>query len=148
MICKVKDNNNVSGKGRKSCPFYDEIDSILGTRAASQPVILLDSGTEQCDSGAVAKELDDQAFSDFVEEQSKNWLACPFDLFDCPGTDTNEGDDSLFGFNEPEPEDGNICIKINYTFCDNLQIQVVVHVAGSLQVKKTLAFYQLIQMVS
>ena len=54
------------------------------------------------DSGAVAKELDDQALSHFVEEQSKNWLTFPFDLSDCPGTDTNEGDDSLFGFNEPD----------------------------------------------
>ena len=37
------------GKAEGSCPFYDEIDSIMGTRAASQLVILLDSGTEQCD---------------------------------------------------------------------------------------------------
>lgn len=29
------------------CPFYDEIDAILGTRAASHPPILLESGVEE-----------------------------------------------------------------------------------------------------
>ena len=32
---QIRDNNNVSGKGRKSFPYYGE---ILGTRAASQPL--------------------------------------------------------------------------------------------------------------
>ena len=41
---QVKDGNNVSGTDRKTCPFYDELDAILGTRAASSPPVLLDSG--------------------------------------------------------------------------------------------------------
>lgn len=41
---KVKDGNRITGRGRCVCPFYDEIDSIVGTRAASEPPILLDSG--------------------------------------------------------------------------------------------------------
>ena len=42
----MKDNNDVTGRGRITCPFYDEIDAILGTRAASRPPVLLDSGKE------------------------------------------------------------------------------------------------------
>lgn len=34
----------MSGTDRKTCPFYDELDTILGTRAASSPPVLLDSG--------------------------------------------------------------------------------------------------------
>ena len=38
--------NNVSGTGRTTCPFYEEMDNILGTRAASSPPVLLDSSAE------------------------------------------------------------------------------------------------------
>ena len=31
-----------SGIDRKSCPFYEEVDKILGCQAASQPPVLLD----------------------------------------------------------------------------------------------------------
>ena len=33
----------MSGTDRTSCPFYEEIDAILGTRAASSPAVLLES---------------------------------------------------------------------------------------------------------
>ena len=33
----------MSGKGRTTCPFYEEVDAILGNRAASCPAVLLDS---------------------------------------------------------------------------------------------------------
>ena len=39
----MKDGNRVSGTDRKNCPFYDEMDIILGTRAATEPVALLES---------------------------------------------------------------------------------------------------------
>ena len=42
----MKDGNNVSGTSRKSFPYYEDIDSILGNRAASCPPTLLDSGRE------------------------------------------------------------------------------------------------------
>ena len=35
--------NRKSGEGAASCPFYEEIDKILGTRAASTPVLLVES---------------------------------------------------------------------------------------------------------
>ena len=34
----------MSGRGRKSFTFYNQIDEILGTRAALQPPLLLESG--------------------------------------------------------------------------------------------------------
>ena len=43
-LYQVKDGNGVSGADAKTCPFYDELDAILGTRAASSPPVLLDSG--------------------------------------------------------------------------------------------------------
>ena len=41
----MKDSNRVSGNAATTCPFYEEIDAILGTRAASTPAGLLDSST-------------------------------------------------------------------------------------------------------
>ena len=55
---QVKDSNRISGSGRISCPFFEEIDAILGTRAASQPPALLESaGTAEraATVGSVAK---------------------------------------------------------------------------------------------
>ena len=43
FACQVKDANNVSGGARKSCSYYDEVDEILGTRAASCPPVVLES---------------------------------------------------------------------------------------------------------
>ena len=38
---EVKDNNNQTGRGRKSCKFFRELDEILGHRPASS---ILDTG--------------------------------------------------------------------------------------------------------
>ena len=67
----------MSGKGRSSCPYYDELDAILGTRAASQPVALLESSANQSDSvvvhGAETTEDAGEVCSD-DDEQGKVWL--------------------------------------------------------------------------
>ena len=42
---KVKDNNSQTGKNRQSCPFYNEIDAIVGTRPVSVPPIMVESQT-------------------------------------------------------------------------------------------------------
>ena len=47
IFLQIKDNNNESGRGRKSFAHYDQIDEILGTRAASQPPVLLQSGGDE-----------------------------------------------------------------------------------------------------
>lgn len=57
---QVKDSNRISGRGRISCPFYDEIDAILGTRAASQPPALLesaDTAEHAATAGSIAREV-------------------------------------------------------------------------------------------
>ena len=36
-----------SGGARKSCPFYVEVDQILGTLATSSPPVVLESGGEE-----------------------------------------------------------------------------------------------------
>ena len=40
VVFQVKDGNQVSGKGRVTCPLYEEIDNILGNRAASCPPVV------------------------------------------------------------------------------------------------------------
>ena len=72
---QVKDGNNISGRGRKSTPFYEEIDAILGHRAASQPMVLIGSGnTETGAAGAI--EVQQGVVIDELEEVSElgKWL--------------------------------------------------------------------------
>ena len=40
---KIKDSNNRSGNKRRTCPFYKELDDILGDRPITNPPKLLDS---------------------------------------------------------------------------------------------------------
>ena len=40
----MKDGNGKTGVKRATCPFYEEIDAIVGRRAASCPPVVLDSG--------------------------------------------------------------------------------------------------------
>ena len=61
---QVKDYNNVSGTGRKTCPFYDEIDSIIGTRAASRPPTLLESSNDN----RRTEEREDEEQDDFSDD--------------------------------------------------------------------------------
>ena len=41
----------MSGKQRTTCPYFEELDAILGTRAASSPAILLESSITEETSG-------------------------------------------------------------------------------------------------
>lgn len=40
---KIKDHNGQTGKGRKTCRFYTELDRILGARPASVPCHTIDT---------------------------------------------------------------------------------------------------------
>ena len=40
---RLTNNYGVSGSGRTTCPFYEEVDAMLGTLAASSPAVLLES---------------------------------------------------------------------------------------------------------
>ena len=51
----VKDHNSGSGRGRKTCKFFSELDEILGCRPASIPPVVLESCTApelQLDGGS------------------------------------------------------------------------------------------------
>lgn len=61
----------MSGKGRKSFDFYDDIDEILGTRAASSPSILLESG-------ANAEEVEERQDIQIPESWSNSHDQCMF----------------------------------------------------------------------
>ena len=42
-----KGNMKKSGKGRKTCKYFEELDTLLGTRPASRPVKVIDT-TNRC----------------------------------------------------------------------------------------------------
>ena len=43
---KIKDHNGVTGNGRKTFKFFQQLDEILGHRPASVPEVLLDTQAE------------------------------------------------------------------------------------------------------
>ena len=48
----------MTGEGRHTCPFYDELDAVLGTRAASSPPAVLESsntGSNEPDAGTIIR---------------------------------------------------------------------------------------------
>ena len=51
---EIKDNNGETGRGRKSCKFFDEMDRILGHRPTSVPHVLFESSLPG-PSGAAAQ---------------------------------------------------------------------------------------------
>jgi len=64
---QVKDNNTQTGRGRKTCKNYKELDNILGHRPASVPAVLLDTGTTTNSSSAVLED----PLSDGAEEREE-----------------------------------------------------------------------------
>ena len=40
---QIKDHNGQTGRGRKTCKYYKELDNILGHRPASVPAVVLDT---------------------------------------------------------------------------------------------------------
>lgn len=42
-VYQTKDNNRQTGNKRKNWPFYREINTIVGTRASSEPVVVLEN---------------------------------------------------------------------------------------------------------
>ena len=40
---KTKDNNRQTGNNRHNCPYYKEIDAVMGTRPVSEPPVVLES---------------------------------------------------------------------------------------------------------
>ena len=94
----------MSGKGRSSCPFYEEIDAILGTRAASQPVLMKSSTTEKGPGESEDKEVVNPP--------------APDDTLPPDVPDTDDGGDTLPP-DVPDTDDGNFelfCVCSLITF--------------------------------
>ena len=51
---EIKDHNGETGRGRKVCKFYKELDVIMGHRPASVPTALLDTGSSIQQSSTTA----------------------------------------------------------------------------------------------
>ena len=49
---QVVDNNNTSGKGRRTCAFFDELSEVYGYRPNVRPRVLYDNNRRQCDPQA------------------------------------------------------------------------------------------------
>ena len=64
---KTKDNNRQTGNNRHSCPYYNKIDAIIGTRPMSTPPIVLQSSDKQGDKASV--ETTPQRSEDALQEQ-------------------------------------------------------------------------------
>ncbi|KAK7162428.1 hypothetical protein R3I93_006661 [Phoxinus phoxinus] len=48
---RAKDANNRSGNGRTTCPFFDELDSVLCDRPTTQPLVSFDSAAPENEEG-------------------------------------------------------------------------------------------------
>ena len=68
---QVKDHNGQTGRGRKVCKFYRELDSILGHRPASVPAVLLDTGTTN-NSSSSTESLQEDTSTEGREETETN----------------------------------------------------------------------------
>ena len=64
---KTKDNNDQSGRGRKICRYYEELEKIIGSRAAVSPPQLLESTGISVGS---ENEDDDDSIIDNINSQS------------------------------------------------------------------------------
>uniref|UniRef100_A0A3P9KWZ3 Myb/SANT-like DNA-binding domain-containing protein n=1 Tax=Oryzias latipes TaxID=8090 RepID=A0A3P9KWZ3_ORYLA len=85
---EVKDWNKQSGRQRITCPFYEELDRILGDKPSVQPVELLDScdaflatpspSTSDGSSASTSEELASSSASSVNSNGSSTSTACMF----------------------------------------------------------------------
>ena len=50
-------HNEETGRGRKSCKFFEELDAILGDRPSSVPNVLLDTAADYEEDEEVSGEM-------------------------------------------------------------------------------------------
>jgi len=74
---KTKDKNNQTGNNRHNCPFYNEIDSIIGTRPVCVPPVVMESSMatvdkhEQPSQSIEEKDLEYKS-SDYSPQETSN----------------------------------------------------------------------------
>ena len=70
----TKDHNGQTGRGRKVCKFYRELDSILGHQPASVPAVLLDTGTTSNSSSTIENHQGPIVLKEEIETNGSNIL--------------------------------------------------------------------------
>ena len=82
---KTKDNNRQTGNNRHNCPYYKEIDAVIGTRPVSEPPLVVQSDTVSEDQQplmddsyqGISEELTDE--QELIEESpGPSELLCTF----------------------------------------------------------------------
>ena len=73
----VKDHNGETGRGRKTCKFFKELDAILGHRPATIPAVLLDTGTTSHNASASTQDVWSHDSATEGEANGKNLLVGP-----------------------------------------------------------------------
>ena len=58
-IKKIKDNHNLTGRGRSRWKFYHKINEILGNRPATRPPVLLDTLSDDSHTAQFSAEIED-----------------------------------------------------------------------------------------
>ena len=103
MYKKVKDSNNRSGRGRKSCKFFDDLDAVLGSRPAMQPPTVVDSLDRNedgnSDDGDGDLERDDDVMDKAGDDTESDNSAT-----DAPENDSASANDSFKEVGETEGE--------------------------------------------
>eukprot|EP00794_Sanderia_malayensis_P001953 gene1953-2222_t len=86
---KVKDNNNLSGRGRKTFEFYDQVDQIMGDTPITKPPCVLDTGEREptevsIDSDSETEENETQ--NEILDDESDHIvnLSIPVSTLDSP----------------------------------------------------------------
>lgn len=67
---KIVDNNNVTGRKRKSCKFFDELDKILAAKPATKPTLVISSELGRSDHSDDEQFVGISPISDSLENGS------------------------------------------------------------------------------
>ena len=67
---KVKDNNNETGRDRKTFVFFDKLDEILGHRPATQPEHIIDTSAETEERSLLVADASDEDEMDSTTQEN------------------------------------------------------------------------------
>ena len=99
----VSDNNNVTGRKRKSCKFYEELDRILGVKPATKPTFEISS-----EAGLPASDSEDSDQEDLPAATDQFGTSTD----DC---DTSAGSPQNSKVATPSPSDGKKRAEAEHT---------------------------------
>ena len=95
----MKDINRKSGKGAATCPFYNELDSVLGTRAASNPVELIESSASTSSSQSPNLVIGMPKYCSRITCVQQDFNPITENITSVPGAETDDGRCMLYTVN-------------------------------------------------